>query len=143
MKAFPTAHVEKTKKDVALKQYVVKEDTRVAPMLDKSDKYPSTNQLWELIFREYDLQHDKDGWEHDPEGNDLDEVQFYYKSKQEELQRDPLAFFDKMIGKLIRRGYYVDMLASNPAIRSFGRSSGPMCCFALVRQSDRQTDRTN
>lgn len=141
-KLLPTAHIEKTKKDIALKQYVKKEDTRVAPMLDADDKYPTANKLWELIFREYDQLHSKHGWEHDCDGSDLPEVQLYYESEQKALEADPLAFFDMMMGKLIRRGYYVDVLACNPAIRSFWKKFWRDVLYR-TRETVRQTDRQN
>lgn len=141
-KTLPTAFVQKARKKVALEQYVVKEDTRVAPLQDQSDKYPTANKLWELIFREYDHLHDKDGWEHDPEGGDLPDVRFYHDSDQRRLEKDPLAFFDKVMGRLIRRGYYVDMLASNPAIRSFWKKFWSDILYR-TREAVRQTDRQN
>lgn len=141
-KLLPTAHIEKTKKDIALKQYVKKEDTRVAPMLDADDKYPTANKLWELIFREYDQLHNKHGWEHDCDGSDLPEVQLYYESDQKALEADPLAFFDKMMARLIRRGYYVDVLACNPAIRSFWKKFWRDVLYR-TRETVRQTDRQN
>lgn len=141
-KTLPTAWVEKARKKVALEQYVAKEDTRVAALEDQADKYPTANKLWELIFREFDHPDDKNGWEHDCDGSDLPEVQFYYESQQKQLEKDPLAFFDRMIGKLIRRGYYVDMLASNPAIRSFWKKFWPDILFR-TREAVRQTDRQN
>lgn len=112
-KMLPTAHVEKTKKSVALQQYVKKEETRVAPLLDADDKYPTSSKLWELIYREYDVC-EKEGWD-----ATADEVQLYNETAQAQLEKDPLAFFDQMMGKLIRRGYFVDIMACNPAIRSF------------------------
>lgn len=141
-KLLPTAHIEKTKKDIALKQYVKKEDTRVAPMLDADDKYPTANKLWELIFREYDQPDNKNGWEHDCDGSDLPEVQLYYDSDQKALEADPLAFFDMMMGRLIRRGYYVDVLACNPAIRSFWKKFWRDVLYR-TRETVRQTDKQN
>lgn len=136
-KVLPTAWIEKTKKSVALEQYVKKEDTRVAPLVDKSDMYPTANGLWELIFREYD-ELDKDGWDQTVEND----VVFYRESHQKELERDPLAFFDKVMGKLIRRGYYVDLLASNPAIRSFWKKFWRDVLYR-TRETVRQTDIQN
>jgi len=136
-KTLPTAWIEKARKTVALEQYVKKEDTRVAPLEDKSEKYPTTNKLWELMYREYDIW-DKDGWDQADDG----EVQFYREEEQKKLEKDPLAFFDKMMSKLIRRGYYVDMLATNPAIRSFFKKFWRDILFR-VREEIRQTDRQN
>jgi hypothetical protein len=136
-KMLPTAWIEKTKKDVALQQYVKKEDTRVAPLLDADDKYPTTNKLWELIYREYDVL-EKYGWNYDNE----DEVELYSGDDQKTLEGDPLAFFDKVMGRLIRRGYYVDMLASNPAIRSFWKKFWRDVLFR-TRETVRQTDKQN
>jgi len=136
-KLLPTAWIEKTKKDVALKQYVKKEETRVAPLLDADDKYPTTNKLWELVYREYDVL-EKYGWNYENE----DEVELYSGEDQKTLEGDPLAFFDKVMGRLIRRGYYVDMLASNPAIRSFWKKFWRDVLFR-TRETVRQTDKQN
>jgi len=140
-KMLPTAWIEKARKTEALKQYVVKEDTRVAPMADESDKYPTANKLWELIYREYDIW-DKDGWDQ-TEWSTGGEVQLYREDDQKSLQKDPLAFFDKVMGKLIRKGYYVDMLAANPAIRSFWKKFWADILYRtreVVRQTDRQNE---
>jgi len=139
-KLLPTAWIEKTKKDVALKQYVKKEDTRVAPLLDADDKYPTTNKLWELVYREFDV-YEKHGWYIDPDDPES-EVVLYHDCDQKELEGDPLAFFDKVMGRLIRRGYYVDMLASNPAIRSFWKKFWRDVLFR-TRETVRQTDKQN
>jgi len=136
-KMLPTAWVEKTKKDVALKQYVKKEETRVAPLLDADDKYPTPNKLWELIYREYDVL-EQYGWNYENE----DEVELYSGDDQKTLEGDPLAFFDKVMGRLIRRGYYVDLLASNPAIRSFWKKFWRDVLYR-TRETVRQTDRQN
>jgi len=135
-KALPTAWIEKARKSVALEQYVKKEDTRVAPLEDKSEKYPTATKLWELMFKEYDTC-DKEGWE-----DDAEEVQLYREEEQKKLEKDPLAFFDKMMSKLIRRGYYVDMLATNPAVRSFFKKFWRDVLFR-AREEIRQTDRQN
>lgn len=140
-KMLPTAWIEKTKKSVALQQYVKKEETRVAPLLDADDKYPTTNKLWELIYREYDVT-EKHGWDQNlwAEGG---EVQLFDEAAQRQLEKDPLAFFDQMMGKLIRRGYYVDIMACNPAIRSFWKKFWRDILYRsreTVRQTDRQAE---
>lgn len=140
-KMLPTAWIQKARKTVALQQYVVKEDTRVAPLADETDKYPTANKLWELIYREYDIW-DKEGWDQ-TEWSSGGEVQLYREDDQKALQRDPLAFFDKVMGQLIRKGYYVDMLASNPAIRSFWKKFWADILYRtreVVRQTDRQNE---
>jgi len=92
----------------------------------------TASRLWEMIY----LDKEKDGlWD-----KSSDEVRCYKDGAQQDLERDPLAFFDKMIGYFIRQGYFVDMLACNPAIRSFWKKFWRDILERSCK-ADRQTDR--
>jgi len=49
-KMFPRAHIEVARNVTALKQYVNKEDTRVAPLVSSQERYPSQKRFFELIW---------------------------------------------------------------------------------------------
>lgn len=128
-KAFPRAHIEMARNPKALKQYVHKEETRVAE-LTNSEKYVSSQkQLWSLavdvlesdaIPKEYRILAGEDRAYHD--------------------RFDPLTALDYACDVLIRRGFYcIETMAVNPQTRSawvkFWRA------IIARRQQDRQTDR--
>jgi len=132
-KMFPTGHIEPARNKQALAQYVTKEDTRIGALPEHDEKYVTASRLWDMIYQFNDQ---RGLWDRT---ND-DEVVCYKEGDQRDIERDPLAFFDKMIGYFIRKGYYVDMLACNPAIRSFWKK---FWRDILIRscETDRQTDR--
>jgi len=138
---FPTAHIEVARNVAALATYVKKDETRVGNLPETDDKYMTPSKLWDMIFDRYNLPDDKDGWN----CYDEEEVRFYHDADQSQLRRDPLAWFDTQIAFLIRKGYYVDALATNPAIRSFWKKFYPDILFRSrlnIREAeDRQTDR--
>lgn len=103
-KAFPRAHIEIAKKLIALKQYVHKEDTRIAPLLTNDAKYPSPTKLMGL-FSEYFHQEFK-------------AIADKYKCDPHTLNGDTLLkVFDDCIRNLIYRGYYVEAHGVNPQVR--------------------------
>lgn len=133
-KMFPTGHIEVARNRAALAKYVTKEDTRVAALPEHDEKYVTASRLWDMIYQVKD----KDGWwDHDYRPH---EFRCYKDSVDESIERDPLAFFDKMIGYFIREGYFVDMLACNPAIRSFWKKFWRDILYRS-RETDKQTDR--
>jgi len=132
-KMFPTGHIEIARNRQALAKYVTKEDTRIGALPEHDEKYVTASRLWDMIY----LYNEKQGlWDK----TDFDNVRCYKDSEQEYLERDPLAFFDKMIGCFIRQGYFVDMLACNPAIRSFWKKFWRDILERSCK-ADRQTDR--
>jgi len=133
---FPTAHIEIARKVSALALYVKKEETRVGPLPERDEKYVTTSQLWDMIYDEFNTG-SNDGWDLT---NDLDVV-FYNDEVQLRLSQDPLAFFDKVMGRLIRRGYMVDMLVINPGVRAFWKKFYQDVLFRSRASLDRQTDR--
>lgn len=134
-KMFPTGHIEPARNKQALAKYVTKEDTRVGALPDHDEKYVTASRLWDMIYQ-YHSGYNNDCWDYMNE----DEVTFYQEEQQRVVERDPLVFFDKMIGIFIRKGYFVDMLACNPAIRSFWKKFWRDILYRS-RETDRQTDR--
>ena len=143
-KMFPTAHIEVARNVKALKQYVQKEETRIGKLPERDEKYITSSGLWLMIYREFKPSRtcdDKDGWmEGECSGEPDGEVRFYHESDQRQLDRDPLAWLDMVVSRFIRRGYMVDQLVVNPAIRSFWKKFYSDILFR-ARQEDRQTDR--
>lgn len=133
-KAFPTAHIEICRNKAALAQYVEKEDTRVAGLVQENDKYPSVAKFWRLIYKFYDVEDDS-GWDL----ADDQEVMFCDADRQRELEKDPLAFLDQVTAELIRQGYVVDHIITNPAVRSFWKKFYAAILYR-TRETDRQTD---
>lgn len=128
-KQFPRGHIEVARNPKALKNYVHKEETRVAE-LSISDRYvTSQKRLWELVVDyleggEADKQHRITIGEDSP-----------YSSNFNELKA-----FDCAVDHIIRCGYHgVESMAVNPQVRSAWQKF----CWAIVarRQQDRQTDR--
>jgi len=137
--AFPTAHIEIAKRKIALSQYVVKEDTRVADLPQEDEKYPTTAKFWNLVYQHHNTGNTS-GWDE----SDEDAVRFYDVNRQKELEANPLAFLDMTAADLIRRGYVIDSHITNPAIRSFWNKFYPEVLYrtrAVDRQTDRQKDR--
>lgn len=137
--AFPAAHIEIAKRKIALSQYVVKEATRVADLPQEDEKYPTTAKFWNLVYQHHNTGNTS-GWDE----SDEDAVRFYDDNRQKELEANPLAFLDLTAADLIRRGYVIDHLITNPAIRSFWNKFHAEVLYrtrAIDRQTDRQKDR--
>jgi len=132
-KMFPTGHIEPARNKQALAKYVTKEDTRIGALPEHDEKYVTASRLWDMIYQ----YNDEVGlWDK----TNFDSVVCYKEHEQRAIERDPLAFFDRMIGLFIRQGYYVDMLACNPAIRSFWKKFWRDILERSCK-TDRQTDR--
>jgi len=134
-RAFPTAHIEIAKRQIALAQYVVKTDTRVAGLPQEDEKYPTAAKFWGLVFKTHNTGN-TDGWDE----SDESAVRFYDDQRQKQLEANPLAFLDQTAADLIRRGYVIDHLITNPAIRSFWNKFHGEVLYR-TRAADRQTDR--
>ena len=65
-------------------------------------------------------------------------MRFYNPETQKELEHDPLAWLDQEAGYMIRGGYVIDHLITNPAIRSFWKKFWPQILYR-ARETDRQT----
>lgn len=132
-KMFPTGHIEVARNRQALAKYVTKEDTRIGGLPEHDEKYVTASRLWDMI---YEVNEHSGLWDK----TDDNELRCYKEYEDERIEADPLAFFDRMISYFIRKGYYVDMLACNPAIRSFWKKFWRDILYRS-RETDRQTDR--
>lgn len=134
-RAFPTGHIEIARNRAALLQYVTKTDTRVGQLVDNDEKYPSAGRFWVLLYK-HNNTHGTDGWDE----TDENAVRFYNPETQKELEDDPLGWLDQEAGYMIRGGYVIDHLITNPAIRSFWKKFWPQILYR-ARETDRQTDK--
>jgi len=132
-KVFPRGHIEIARNPKAVKQYVHKEETRVAE-LPNSDRYvTSQKRLWELVVDELhggDIpkKYRIDGATDEP----FDEGRFV-----------PLEAFDCACDRLIRKGFHcVETMAVNPQVRSAWKTfwSSIIARRVLDRQTDRQPE---
>jgi len=133
--AFPAAHIEIAKRKIALSQYVVKEATRIAELPQGDEKYPTAAKFWMLVYKHHQTGNTS-GWD---ESNE-DAVRFYDDNRQKELEANPLAYLDLTAADLIRSGYVIDHLITNPGIRSFWNKFHAEILYR-TRAVDRQTDR--
>lgn len=132
-RAFPTGHIEICRNPAALAQYVTKTDTRVGQLVDNDEKYPTAGRFWVLLYRRHHTE-DKDGWD-----ESADHVRFYDEESQKALDANPLGWLDHNAGQMIKEGYVVDHLITNPAIRSFWKKFYSEVLYR-ARETDRQTD---
>lgn len=145
-KVFQGAHIEVARNVKAVKNYCQKEDTRSGSLPQASDKYPNQDKLFNLfgvwvckhlpMSRKHGVLYNRDGYVQKVSGDTW------------------LQWFDECCGELIEKGYRVESLAVNPAIRSaikkFGnaifaryrleRDGDVQNPCAVDRQTDRQTE---
>lgn len=122
-KAFPRAHIEIAKSTSALRNYVNKEETRVAPLKEANDKFPSLSKFWDLIFFEISQEI----------GGPADQ----WNPKKTSI----LEMFDTCVSNLIVKGFYVESMGVNPQIRSAFQKYWPALEIRSNIFADRQTDR--
>jgi len=104
-KIFPRAHIEIARNPSALAQYVTKDDTRVAGLPSTSDAYPSQKRFFELVW--------------DMIENERAPCSEFDRHPSGRL-RHPENALNCATGMLIRRGYVVENIASNPlTVRSW------------------------
>lgn len=133
-KMFPRAHIEVARNAAALKAYVHKEETREGELPTSQEMYPSLSRLWELVYDDL------------LEQGDIKIVRLYSGAPHPEItdRWDILDLFDWSIGRLIRKGYHVESMASNPQNRTAFKKYAPDLMVrvhnSLHRQTDRQTD---
>lgn len=117
-KQFPRAHIEIAHHPEALAKYVVKDETRVAS-LSGTDRYPSQAKTM-LMF-----------WEH--------VNRCAYDFSPVTPPATLLKWFDDMVGERIKDGYFMELIAMNPQVRSAIRRFGYEILVRQRRQTDRQT----
>lgn len=129
-KAFPRGHIEPARNVKALKQYVHKEETRIAELGSSAKYITSRKRLWELVVDV--LQSGEPPKEHRIlMGEDVP----YWSDRFE-----PLKALDYACDLLIRQGYHcVETMAVNPQTRSAWKTFWQS--LIVRRDLDRQTDR--
>lgn len=117
-KQFPRAHIEIAHHPDALAKYVVKDETRVAS-LEGTEKYPSQAKTMSLFAEHVS----RCGHESSP------------ITPPDRL----LKWFDDMCAERIKEGYYMELIAMNPQVRSAIKKFGHEILLRHRRQTDRQT----
>ena len=119
-KQFPRAHIEIAHHPSALAAYVVKEETRIAA-IEGTEKYPSQAKTMQFY------------------GDHMIKLREYVNLECLSPQR-LLNEFDTMCYNKIREGYYMELIAVNPQVRSAIVKFGLAIVFR-ERMRQRQTDR--
>lgn len=111
-RAFPRAHIEVARNVAALASYVTKSATRVGTLPSASDMYPNLTAYWQLV---YDYCESKNYLNHNEWLTELDHSdQLWWK----EAPRDKNSILDEATRDIIKKGYFVESLAVNPATRA-------------------------
>jgi hypothetical protein len=106
-KAFPRAHIEAARNVQALKQYVVKEETREGELPVQNDKYPSMDKIWALLFDQFLV---AGVINRHPHTRSVDWSPY--------ASDDPLFELDLAVACLIRDGFRVESILANPQNRT-------------------------
>lgn len=141
-KAFPRAHIEVARNSAALSQYVKKEETREALLTTEQSQYPSQQMVWEwfgsLNFTEESL-----SLKYREYVRVCAEREISPKRAYDWKQEYMLDEFDALMAQKISEGYYCELIAVNPQVRSAVKKFGVAICQRHHRQkTDRQTDET-
>lgn len=139
-KAFPRAHIEVARNSAALAAYVVKEDTREGALTTEQSLYPSQQTVWEwfgsLSLTEEMLSEEYRVYLRQCADREVTPIRSY-EWKQEYM----LEQFDRVMADKIAEGYYCELIAVNPQIRSAIKKFGVAICKRHHRQkTDRQTE---
>lgn len=120
-KFFPNCYIDEARNPFALKNYVHKEDTRVAEFKTVENRSPQWFQVCDKMFDWYILEYSAD-------------ITFGIED-DEKLRR-----WDRFIGISLEEGMRVDIIGVNPQYRScIVRYWHNYIRLALHRQTDRQT----
>jgi len=141
-KAFPRAHIEVARNSAALAQYVVKEETREAALTTEQSQFPSQQTVWQWfgslnITKEYLASAYRVYCAQCAE-REVTAMRSYDWYQEHMLER-----FDAVMEEKIAEGYYCELIAVNPQIRSAVKKFGVAICSRHRRQTDRQTDEIN
>jgi len=98
-KMFPRAHIEVARNPSALAMYVKKDETRVGELVRQADRFPSQSRFFDLVW-DVILADDSNASEYKRGAN--------YRFHQ------PVNALNHATAHLIRLGYYVEGMASNP-----------------------------
>jgi len=129
-KQFPTAHIEIARNPKALELYVNKEETRAGQLPSSQEKYPSLSRYWDFIYQYCERM------------NYIDYSETKFAWWKDANRKEALTILDEATDDLIRHGYFVEGIASNPSTRtSFKKYSLAILERAYdIRQTDRQTN---
>lgn len=114
-KQFPRAHIEVARSYEALGNYVHKEETRVGELPTSQDKYPSLSKFWDLVF-DYFAELGKDGFDYVDMSDGC--VRFHRDERQLVAVNSPLVLLDEASRHLIKNGYHIEGIVTNPSTRS-------------------------
>jgi len=107
-KAFPRAHIELARNAKALEEYVHKDDTKVAELLDQSKFYPSMSKYFQLVATELT--------------GDIDKAHLFLSTGEWYIPHNNkdtiLESLDFATRSLITQGYHVETICVNPQTRS-------------------------
>lgn len=110
-KLFARAHIEAARQPKALRLYAGKEETRIGELPTSQEMYPSLSKFWELIAFELDALNPY-----------IVGTWFGAEEWDERKGEGPLPSaveaLKKATSRLIEKGYHVESLASNPAVKS-------------------------
>lgn len=127
-KLFARAHIELARNSKALETYVHKDESRVAGLPVGSDRYPSQVRFFDLVWDE--IINNPDGApcaEYDRKGSG----RLFY----------PTNALNRATHQLIRKGYVVESMASNPmTIATWNQFHDALLARKILGETTRQTD---
>jgi len=128
---FQGAHVEKAVNPKKVMNYCKKEATRSGVIPQASDKYPNQDKLFKLFGVWIGDQHIRSTrWLYDDDGQ-----------RRRNVRGDIwLQQFDQCCGELIEKGYRVESLAVNPAVRSAIKKFGNAIFERYIKERDADTE---
>jgi len=130
-KLFPRAHIEPARNSAALAAYVKKDDTRAGSLPSQQEMYPSQKRFFELIWDE--IYNNPECFEN--YGFKVETKRFYGDKGTSKR-----AFYTAT-RELIRRGYVVENLASNPmTLNSWDLFAYALLDRKIAGETMRQTD---
>jgi len=128
-KAFPRGHIEVARNSAALKQYVTKEETRLAPLSSQSSMYPSLSKFWDLLYDELS----------EITKCPAEDYDWYSMVNESQVK----LYYNQAVRELIAKGYVVETIAVNPQTKTAFLNFAKEIFFRCwkTRQTDRQTQR--
>jgi len=126
-KMFPRAHIEVARNPSALALYVTKEETRVGELARQQDRYPSQAKFFELVWDVILLD----------DGNAIPE---FSRGSNNRFPR-PINALNRATDTLIRLGYHVEGMASNPmTIACWKQFHDALLARKIAGETSRQPD---
>lgn len=131
-KAFPRAHYELARSEIAVSNYVSKDKTRIGELPLSQAAYPSMSQVWKWFGEMFESRLG---------------IPYESEASCKCTGEDMLKVWDAMIASKIEQGYYVEIIGVNPQNRSCVKNYGLSIAHREINQvqppetKDRQTDR--